>query len=207
MGRGHYREEDAAPSTWTQAAAARPAAAAVGGGAVALALAHALTDSYSAFLHPLLPRVMDKLGLSITLAATLATTLFLASSLTQPLLAWLADRYGRRPFVIGGVLASGVFLSLIGIAPNFAVLTVLLVLGGMGSAAFHPPGASMAARAAEGPGSGARMSVFSFGGAAGYAVGPLVAVGLVSAFGFGGLAFAMAPALLAALVQIGRAHV
>src|SRR5690606_21587215 len=39
-----------------------------------------------------------------------------------------------------------------------------------------------------------------FGGAAGYAVGPLAAVGLVSAFGFGGLAFAMAPALLAALV-------
>jgi FSR family fosmidomycin resistance protein-like MFS transporter len=172
----------------------------VGGGAAVLAIAHALTDSYAAFLHPLLPRVMEKLGLSITLAATLATTLFLASSLTQPLLGWLADRYGRRPFVIGGVLASGVFLSLIGVAPNFAVLAVLLVLGGIGGAAFHPPGASLAARAADGRGSGARMSVFSFGGSAGYAVGPLVAVGLVSAFGFGGLAFAMAPALLAALV-------
>lgn len=200
MGQAHYREEDATPSTWAGAAAARPAATAVGGGAVALAVAHALTDAYSAFLHPLLPRVMEKLGLSITLAATLATTLFLASSLTQPLLGWLADRYGRRPFVIGGVLASGVFLSLIGVAPNFAVLAVLLVLGGMGGAAFHPPGASMAARVVEGRGSGVRMSIFSFGGSAGYAVGPLAAVGLVSAFGFGGLAFAMVPAVLAALV-------
>lgn len=212
MGRAQSREEGGRPSTTPSvsaaraeaaaagASAARPAAAAVGGGAVVLAIAHALTDSYSSFLHPLLPRVMEKLGLSITLAATLATTLFLASSLTQPLLGWLADRYGRRPFVVGGVLASGVFLSLIGVAPNFAVLAVLLVLGGIGGAAFHPPGASLAARAAEGRGSGARMSVFSFGGAAGYAVGPLVAVGLVSTFGFGGLAFAMAPALLAALV-------
>jgi len=200
MGRAHYRGEDARPSTWAEAAAARPAAAALGGGAVTLAVAHALTDAYSGFLHPLLPRVMEKLGLSITLAATLATTLSLASSLAQPLLGWLADRYGRRPFVIGGVLASGVFLSLIGVAPNFAVLSVLLVLGGMGGAAFHPPGASMAVRAAEGRGSGARMSIFSFGGAAGYAVGPLAAVGLVSALGFGGLAFAMVPALLAALV-------
>lgn len=200
MGRAQSREEGGLPSTSTPLVAARPAAAAVGGGAVTLAVAHALTDAYSGFLHPLLPRVMEKLGLSITLAATLATTLFLASSLTQPLMGWLADRYGRRPFVIAGILLSGVFLSLIGVAPNFALLSVLLVLGGIGGAAFHPPGASMAVRAAEGRGSGARMSVFSFGGAVGYAVGPLAAVGLVSAFGFGGLALAMAPALLAALV-------
>ncbi|MFW6080097.1 MAG: MFS transporter [Gemmatimonadota bacterium] len=163
--------------------------------AVALAVAHAANDAYAAFLHPLLPRVMEKLGLSIALAATLAMTLSLAASVAQPLLGYWADRYGRRPLVAAGPLLTGVFLSLIGVAPSFAVLLLVLALGGLGSAAFHPPGASLAARVAEGGGSGVRLSWFSFGGALGYAAGPLIAVGLVAWLGLGGLTWAMIPAV------------
>jgi FSR family fosmidomycin resistance protein-like MFS transporter len=111
---------------------------------------------------------------------------------------WLADRYGRRIFVVAGPVCSGVFLSLIGVAPTFGVLLLCLALGGLGSAAFHPPAASMAARVSEGGSSGTRFSVFSFGGAAGYSLGPLTAVGLVSAFGLGGLWIAMLPVLIIA---------
>lgn len=166
--------------------------------ALTVAVLHGLNDAYAAFLHPLLPRIMDRLGLSIALAATLAMTLSLAASLVQPVMGWLADRYGRRLFVVLGPAISGIFLSLIGVAPTFALLLVCLALGGLGSAAFHPPGASMAARVAEGKGSGARFSVFSFGGAAGYAVGPLAAVGLVAAVGLERLWIAMVPVLLIA---------
>ncbi|NIP82324.1 MAG: MFS transporter, partial [Gemmatimonadetes bacterium] len=49
--------------------AAGPSAAVV---ATVVAVAHGVNDAYAAFLHPLLPRIMDKLGLSIALAATLA---------------------------------------------------------------------------------------------------------------------------------------
>jgi FSR family fosmidomycin resistance protein-like MFS transporter len=168
--------------------------------ALVVAVLHGLNDAYAAFLHPLLPRIMDRLGLSIALAATLAMTLSLAASLVQPVMGWLADRYGRRLFVVAGPALSGVFLSLIGVAPTFAVLLVCLALGGLGSAAYHPPAASLAARVAEGKGSGARFSVFSFGGAVGYAIGPLAAVGLVSAFGLGRLWFAMLPALIFAVI-------
>lgn len=165
-----------------------------------VALAHGANDAYAAFLHPLLPRIMGKLGLSTTLAASLAMTLSLAASLLQPAMGYLADRYGRRLFVIVGPLLSGVALSLIGAAPGFATLVLLLTLGGLGSAAFHPPGASMAARVSEGSGSGKRLSVFSFAGSAGYATGPLLAVGLVSLLGLEGLWFAMVPAVVLALV-------
>lgn len=168
--------------------------------ALAVATAHGVNDAYSAFLHPLLPRIMDRLGLSVALAATLAMTLSLAASLLQPVMGHLADRYGARLFVIIGPLLSGVFLSLIGLAPSFAVLVVLLALGGLGSAAFHPPGASMAAGAVQRGGGGARLSVFSFGGAAGYAAGPLIAVALVGWRGLEGMWVAMVPALLLAPV-------
>jgi FSR family fosmidomycin resistance protein-like MFS transporter len=166
--------------------------------ALTVAVAHGLNDAYAAFLHPLLPRIMDKLGLTIGLAAVLATTLSLAASLLQPVMGWLADRGRRRVFVVAGPVMSAVFLSLIGVAPTFAVLVGVLALGGLGSALFHPPGASIAARLGDGKGSGLRYSLFSFGGSLGYAVGPLIAVGLVALVGLEGMWVAMLPMLVLA---------
>ena len=169
--------------------------------ALLVAVLHGFNDAYAAFLHPLLPRIMDRLGLSIALAATLAMTLSLAASLVQPVMGWLADRYGHRVFVVAGPALSGVFLSLIGAVPSFGLLLLCLALGGLGSAAYHPPAASLAARVAEGKGSGARFSVFSFGGAAGYAIGPLAAVGIVSTLGLERLWIAMVPVLVFACIS------
>ena len=42
--------------------------------AIIVALAHGLNDAYASFIPPLLLRIMDDMGLSITLAATLAVT-------------------------------------------------------------------------------------------------------------------------------------
>ena len=165
-----------------------------------IALTHGVNDAYAAFLSPLLPRIMEKMGLSIALAATLAMTLSLAASLLQPLMGYLADRHGRRIFVVLGPLLSGVFLSLVGLAPTFWILVGILLLGGLGSATFHPPGASYAARISEGKGSGLRMSVFSLGGSLGWALGPLIAVGLVGWVGLEGLWIAMFPGILLAIL-------
>jgi FSR family fosmidomycin resistance protein-like MFS transporter len=143
---------------------------------------------------------MEDLGLSITMAASLVIGLGLGTSLLQPIVGYWADRYGRKPLVIAGPILSGVFLSMIGFAPTFGVLTVLLVVGGVGSAMFHPPAAAMSARVSEGKGSGLRMSLFSFGGTMGYAFGPLVAVGVVSLAGMKGLIWTMIPALLVGVI-------
>ena len=162
---------------------------------IAVGIAHFINDAYSSFLSPLLPRLMENLGMSIAVAASLAMTWSLAASLLQPAAGYLADRYGRKLFVIGGPLVSGVFLSLIGLAPSVEVLALILIAGGMGSAAFHPPGAAASGGAAEGKGSGLRMSIFAFGGLFGFAVGPLAVVGLVSMTGLRGMWIAMIPAI------------
>jgi FSR family fosmidomycin resistance protein-like MFS transporter len=112
---------------------------------------------------------------------------------------YLSDRYGRRTFVVLGPILSAVFLSLIGSTSSFWILVLFLLLGGLGSAVFHPPGASMAAQVSEGKGSGVRMSVFSLGGSLGWALGPLIAVGLVGWIGLNGLWMAMFPGILLAL--------
>ncbi len=162
---------------------------------IAVGVAHFINDAYSSFINPLLPRLMDHLEMSIAVAATLAMTWSLAASLIQPAAGYLADRYGRKLFVIGGPLISGVFLSLIGLAPSVEVLALILIAGGIGSAAFHPPGAAMSGGAAGGQGGGLRMSIFAFGGLLGFAVGPLMVVGLVAVVGLGGMWVAMIPAI------------
>ena len=162
---------------------------------ITVGIAHFINDAYSSFLSPLLPRLMDNLGMSIAVAATLAMTWSLAASLVQPAAGYLADRYGRKIFVIGGPLVSAVFLSLIGLARSVEVLALILIVGGVGSAAFHPPGAAMSGGSAEGKGSGARMSAFAFGGLFGFAVGPLAVVGLVAVVGLSGMWVAMIPAI------------
>ncbi|WP_419162666.1 MFS transporter [Candidatus Palauibacter sp.] len=167
------------------------------GAVVALiVVSHTTIDAYTAFLPPLLPRIMDGFGLSIALAATLSTALSIATALPQPAFGYLADRFGRRAFLAAGPIVAGVFLSLMGMAPSYLILVLLLVVGGLGSAAFHPPGASLVARAGDGRGSGVRMSVFSFGGAAGFALGPISAVAIVGLLGLPGLWVAMIPGVL-----------
>ncbi len=170
--------------------------------ALAVGVAHLLNDAYASFLHPLLPRLMDKFGLSITLAAALAMIFSLSSSIMQPLAGYLADRFGRKMFVVAGPLISGMFLSLIGIVPSLSMLLLILMMGGIGSAVFHPPGAAMSARAEEGKGSGLRMSFFSCCGSLGYAVGPLFIVFLVTTVGLENMWLAFLPAILLAIILV-----
>lgn len=166
--------------------------------ALVVAAAHAVNDTYASFVPPLLPRIMGDLGLSITLAATLSVAFSVAAALPQPLFGYLADRYGRRPFAVAGPVVAGVGVAAIGLASGFWPLVVLLVIGGIGSAAFHPPGASYAVRVSAGKGGGARYSIFSFGGSVGFALGPVIAVGLVQSRGMEGLWIAMIPVVLLA---------
>jgi MFS family permease len=101
--------------------------------AIAVSALHSLNDAYTSFLPPLLPRIMGKLDLSITLAAGLMTALALGSSLAQPLMGRLADRRGRRALVVLGPMATGTFLSMMGLAPGF--WTLVLCSPSAGSAA------------------------------------------------------------------------
>jgi MFS transporter, FSR family, fosmidomycin resistance protein len=168
--------------------------------ALVVAVAHGVTDMYASFVPPLLPRIMDDLGLSIALAATLSVAYSISGALPQPLLGYAADRFGRRAFAVLGPLVSGVFVASIGFTSSFGMLVALLVVGGLGSAAFHPAGASYAVRVGEGKGGGARYSLFAFGGAAGFALGPIAAVSIVQWRGMEGLWMAVLPALVVAPV-------
>lgn len=145
------------------------------GGSLAtlLVVAHAANDSFTSMLAALLPTFQQRFGVSETILAALVATLSFSSSVTQPIFGALADRLGRRLVGALGVVASSGLLSLMAVVDSIWLLFGLLLIGGLGSAAFHPSGTSMA-RAAAGSTKGLAVSIFSSGGTVGMALGPLV---------------------------------
>lgn len=139
--------------------------------------AHVVNDGFASTLSALLPTLQLRLGLSeITLAALVAVLSF-SSSVTQPLLGAVADRVGLRLMAALGVMLSAALLSLIGLAPSVPLLVAILLIGGLGSAAFHPAGSSLA-RAAGGRFKELAVASFSSFGTLGLALGPIVVLWL-----------------------------
>ncbi len=148
---------------------------------VVLSFAHFTIDAYSSFYLPLLPLLVAKLGLDYAKVGGLVAISSMSSSFSQPLFGLLADRLRRPWFVATGPLVAALFLSAIGMAPNYTTLVVLLVLGGVGVAAFHPQTASLAGESS--PRRDLAMSFWITGGTLGWALGPMFATLTAERFG------------------------
>ena len=148
---------------------------------ILLSVGHAIHDMYPAFLAPLLPLLQTKLFLSNTLAGSLATFLR-SSSLVQPFIGYLADRTSARLFVILAPGATAVFMSLVGVAPSYGLVALLLFLVGLSHASYHAPAPAMIAHVS-GERVGAGMSFFMTGGELGRALGPILIVLIVQGVG------------------------
>ena len=151
------------------------------GNVVLLSLCHFVHDIYSSFLSPLLPLLIEKHALSLTRAGLLTTVMQLPA-LFNPLIGVWADRISMRWFIILAPAMTAVPMSLIGTAPNYAVLMLLLFVTGISVSLFHVPSPVMVAKLS-GAHKGRGMSFFMTGGELARTVGPLAAVAGVSALG------------------------
>ena len=135
--------------------------------------AHFFNDLFSGTLAALLPTLQLRFGVSELTLAVFVACLSFSSSVLQPLFGAVADRLGRRLVAAAGVTVTSVFLSLMPVMPSPVLLIPLLLIGGLGSAAFHPAGTALARQAAKAKG-GLALGIFSAGGTVGMAFGPLV---------------------------------
>ncbi len=147
-----------------------------------LSAGHFISDAYSNFLGPLLPLLVLKLKLSIAQAGWLAAMQVISSSLTQPAYGYLSDRYLKRLFAVFSPLVTVVFMSFLGVAPNYLTLALLLLCGGVGIASFHPQSAALASSASRHR-KGLGMSIFVTSGTIGYSLGPVIITSAVATFG------------------------
>ena len=146
-----------------------------------LSIAHFVHDVYSSFLAPLLPLLIEKLSMSLTQAGFLSSVMQIPA-LLNPYIGVLADRISVRYFVILAPAMTAVPMSLIGLAPGYGVLLILLFITGISVSVFHVPSPVMVADLSAAR-KGRGMSFFMTGGELARTVGPLVAVAAVSLFG------------------------
>lgn len=153
-------------------------------GVVLVSLCHFVHDIYSGFLSPLLPLLIEKLSMSLTRAGLLSTVMQLPALLNPVIGVW-ADRISVRWFIILAPATTAVPMSLIGLAPGYGVLLILVFIAGISTSMFHVPAPVIIARLS-GDFKGRGMSFFMTGGELSRTVGPMAAVGSVSLLGLEG---------------------
>ena len=151
---------------------------------VKLASVHFIVDGYGNIFAPLLPLLIARLDLTLAAAGTLTMLFQLAASVSQVAFGHLADRWRPRLLLLSGPLLSVLVLSFTGAATSPEMLAAILIVGGLGGAAFHPPAAALAYRLG-GDRPGLAMSVHITGGSLGFSLGPLLFAPFAQRYGLG----------------------
>ncbi len=147
-----------------------------------LAMGHFINDSYQGFITPLLPLLMAKLDFGLALAGLVTSIASVSTSLIQPLFGHLADRSTAPYFIVAGPLVTALFLGSIGWVDSYGMLIIIVVVAGLGTAAFHPQAAALVGGFSENR-RGLGMSIFVTGGSAGHSIGPLIIIPIVTTLG------------------------
>ncbi len=164
----------------------------------ALAFGHAIHDTYTAFLAPLLPKFIEKFSLLKTEAGLLAVLLQLPS-LLQPVIGHLSDHRNLRWLVIAAPSVAAILMSCTGVAPSYAILAVLLLFAGLNSAALHAVAPVIAGKFS-GERLGKGMGYWMVGGELGRTLGPVVVVSALGLFSMNKLPYLMGGGAVASAI-------
>ena len=164
-----------------------------------LSYGHLATDLSQGAIPALLPVFKAMFHLSYAGVGFIVLMANISSSVIQPVFGVLSDRLRMRWLMPVGALLAGLGMTSAVLAPNYAVTVALILVSGLGVAAFHPEGYRFAGLAA-----GARratgMSYFSVGGNIGYGFGPAAATLALSHGGVRGIGYLMAFSIPAAIL-------
>ena len=148
-----------------------------------LSFGHLVTDIYQGALPALLPFLKDRLSLSYAMAGVILMAANFTSSVMQPLFGYLSDQKEKLILLPLGCLAAGLGLALLPAPSHYGFILLLVMVSGLGVAAYHPEGYKTA-HYFTGKNLATGMSVFSVGGNLGFALGPMIALTIVTRLGF-----------------------
>jgi FSR family fosmidomycin resistance protein-like MFS transporter len=148
----------------------------------ALFLIHFIGDFFQSFIRPLLPVLANKFELSLAQVGMITGVATFMAFLIQPIFGYLADRYKTRMILLIGSFAGAICIPMVGVVPYFGFVLLLIALGSISSAIYHPTAAGMVSVYA-GQRTGLAMSFFGLGGTLGFTLGPLVCSAYVTLVG------------------------
>ena len=166
---------------------------------------HFLSHYYQLCLPPMFiawQRAFDvsfaELGLAIALMGG-------TSAVAQAPVGFLVDRYGARPFLIGGTLLMALSIAAMGFATAFWQIVLLAMLSGLGNSVIHPADYAILSGSVDRSRLGRSFAIHTFVGNIGFAAAPPVTAALMLLIGWretllliGGLGL---PVVLAIVLQ------
>jgi len=169
-----------------------------------LSMGHLVADITSGALPAMLPFLKEALGLSYAMAGTIVLVSNIMSSVIQPAFGYLTDRKSLLWFLPLGSFCAALFLALVGWAPSYSLVLVMVVFSGLGVAIYHPEGWRVANYFA-GEKKATGMSIFGVGGNLGFALGPLMATVFITRLGLKGTTLFVIPgAVIAGVFLFSR---
>ncbi|HVA39120.1 MAG TPA: MFS transporter [Candidatus Binataceae bacterium] len=171
-----------------------------------LSACHFSDDINQGVVPAMLPFLIAAYHLSYAAAAGLVLAQTLFSSVAQPLFGLLADRRPSPWLIPIGLSFAGIGVALTGLTHSYGLIFAAIAASGMGISAFHPE-AARRVRYLGGARAATSMSLFTVGGMAGFAAGPLLITPTLIAFGTRGavvLALPVAIMSLAVTWQLPR---
>ncbi|HJU16046.1 MAG TPA: MFS transporter [Stellaceae bacterium] len=117
--------------------------------------------------------------LGVAAAAMSAT-----AGLLQTPAGFLVDRYGARPFLIGGALLMALSVAAMGLATAFWQIVVLALLSGAGNSVFHPADYAILSGSVDRSRIGRAFAFHTFNGYVGFAAAPPVTAALMLLVGW-----------------------
>lgn len=163
---------------------------------ILLAAGHMMTDFYTNFVPVLLPTLMEKLGMSLTVSGLLVLALSIVSNVLQLGFGYWQDRHNLSHWLMPVVPLGALAIGFLGWATSQPMLFLIVILNGLAVAAFHPLGSTLVTRAAGKDRLGQYVSYFLTGGNFGFAAAPLVVVWFMQSFPLTWLPVLAAPALI-----------
>ncbi|MCB0036772.1 MAG: MFS transporter, partial [Anaerolineales bacterium] len=144
--------------------------------ALVVGLSHLVLEMSHNFLPVVYPLLIERMGLTYAQIGSLALITGIFGALVQPLFGVWSDRWDARWIVVISIAWIGVTMGIVGFVGfigSYWLLAAVVGLAALGSAAFHPAGASLATAATKGL-RGTSMSIFSVSGSLGAALSPII---------------------------------
>ena len=170
------------------------------GSVLLLSGAHFFHDLYSNFLAPVLPVIIESLGISYTQAGLLSA-FHRFPSLLNPLIGNIASRKNPVLIIAASISVSSAVMCFITSAPTYTVLAILILTMGISSCFFHVP-SPVLIRKYSGEMTGTGMSFYMLGGEFARSMGPIAVLAAISLWGRNRVYFLLPAAFIYSIVLI-----
>ena len=148
-----------------------------------VAVAHGTSHFFHMLLPPLFPVFKDSFGLSYAELGLLVTLFFAISGIGQALAGFLVDRVGARPVLYAALTCFAAAAASAALAQGYGALLLAAALAGLGNSPFHPVDFTILNQRVSAARLGHAFAMHGVSGNLGWALAPLVVLGVSSATG------------------------